>query len=98
MQTRIPRALLSITLLAALMPTRDTAQTPARRAPTATGGTDVFAVSKTDAGVTMEPVVIYRGGAFVKPPVEESEAASGAFVNEYFRAGRQYRLLSGGGD
>ena len=99
MQTRIPRALLSITLLAALIPTRDTAQTPARRAPTATtGGTVVFAVSKSDAGVTMEPVVVYRGGAFVKPPVEESEAASSAFVKEYFRAGRQYRLLSGGGD
>jgi hypothetical protein len=98
MQTRIPRALLSITLLAALIPTRDTAQVPARRAPTATGGTVVFAVSKSDAGVTMEPVVIYRGGAFVKPPVEGSEAASSAFIKEYFRAGRQYRLLSGGGD
>jgi len=99
MQTRIPRALLSITILVALMSTRDTAQVPARRAPTATtGGTVVFAVSKSDAGVTMEPVVIYRGGAFVKPPVEESEAASNAFVKEYFRAGRQYRLLSGGGD
>jgi hypothetical protein len=98
MQTRIPRALLSIILLAALGPARDAAQTPARRSPAATGGTVVFAVSKTDAGATMEPVVIYRGGAFLKPPVEGSEAATGAFVKEYFRAGRQYRLLSGGGD
>jgi len=98
MQTRIPRALLSVTLLVALAPSRAAAQTPARRALAATGGTVVFAVSKTDAGVTMEPVVIYRGGAFVKPPVEESEVASNAFIKEYFRAGRQYRLLSGGGD
>src|SRR5438105_1655637 len=98
MQTRIPCALLSVTLLVALAPSRAAAQGPARRALAATGGTVVFAVSKTDAGVTMEPVVIYRGGAFVKPPVEESEVASNAFIKEYFRAGRQYRLLSGGGD
>ena len=98
MQTRIPSALLSITLLIALTLGRDAAQTPARRAPMAAGGTVVFAVSKSDMGVKMEPVVIYRVGAFVKPPVDESEAASNAFVKEYFRAGRQYRLLSGGGD
>ena len=96
MQTRIPRLTLTLTLLAALT-CAHAAQTPARRSTTG-GGTVVFAVSKTDAGATMEPVAIYRGGAFVKPPVEESEAANKAFINEYFRAGRQYRLLSGGGD
>jgi hypothetical protein len=98
MQTRLPGSLLTLTLLAALAHTHAPAQTPARRAATAGGSTVVFAVSKGDAGVTMEPVVIYRNGAFVKPPIEESEASSNAFVKEYFRAGRQYRLLSGGGE
>ncbi|HEX8291569.1 MAG TPA: hypothetical protein VF570_07440 [Pyrinomonadaceae bacterium] len=61
------------------------------------GGTVVLAVSKHEANVTTEPVVIYRGGAYVKPPVEEA-AGSGWFVREYFRPGRKYRLLSGGGE
>jgi hypothetical protein len=90
--------LLTLALLAPSTPARAPSQAPARRA--AAGGADtvVFAVSKTEAGVTMEPVVIYRRATFVKPPVEGSEAAANAFVKEYFRAGRQYRLLSGGGE
>ncbi|PYS76907.1 MAG: hypothetical protein DMF66_12155 [Acidobacteria bacterium] len=98
MQTRLPRLLLTLTLLAALTQTRAAVQTPARRAAAGGGDTVVFAVSKSEAGVTMEPVVIYRRGTFVKPPIEDSEAAANAFVKEYFRAGRQYRLLSGGGE
>jgi hypothetical protein len=53
----------------------------------------------------VEPVVIIRRGVFVKPPVDESdvtggdiEAQSKRFIAEYFRAGRQYRLLFGGGE
>jgi hypothetical protein len=84
-------------LVCALTPTLYDAQTPARRS-AAGGSTVVFAVSKTEAGATIEPVVVYRGGAFLKPPIEGSEAATNAFVKEYFRAGRQYRLLSGGGE
>lgn len=60
-------------------------------------GTVVFAVSKYEANVTTEPVVIYRGGAYVKPPTDD-EAGSRAFVRDYFRAGRRFRLISGGGD
>jgi hypothetical protein len=108
-QTTLPRLLLALTLLAsatharsdAQTNARSAAQTPARRATAgrATAGAEavVFAVSKTDAGASIEPVVIYRRGAFAKPPIED-EAASSAFVREYFRAGRQYRLLFGGGD
>ncbi|HYE12919.1 MAG TPA: hypothetical protein VD968_00570 [Pyrinomonadaceae bacterium] len=94
-------ASVAIVLLAALsqMP-RLFAQT-ARR-----GGQDtvIFAVEKFDA-VQIEPVVIYRRGAFVKPPVEETDAPgqsvenrAQAFVKEYFRPGRRLRLLFGGGE
>jgi hypothetical protein len=61
------------------------------------GGTVVFAVSKNESNVTTEPVVIYRGGAYVKPPIDD-EAGARSFVREYFRAGRRLRLISGGGE
>jgi hypothetical protein len=98
MRTRLPRLLLALTLLAPAAYTRAAAQTP-RRASAAPAGAEavVFAVSKSDAGATMEPVVIYRRGAFVKPPIDD-EAASNAFVKDYYRVGRQYRLLFGGGE
>jgi hypothetical protein len=71
---------------------------PAHRAPQRQGGTTiVFAVAKIEAFVQMEPIVIYKGGTFIKPPID-SEAGARSFTREYFRAGRQYRLLSGGGD
>jgi hypothetical protein len=60
-------------------------------------GTVVLAVSKYESNVTTEPVVIYRGGAYVKPPTDD-EAGSRAFVGEYFRPGRKFRILSGGGE
>jgi hypothetical protein len=63
----------------------------------AQGGTVVFAVSKYEGGVTTEPVVIYRGGAYVAPPVDD-ETGPGPFAREYFRPGRKYRILSGGGE
>ncbi|HEX7318107.1 MAG TPA: hypothetical protein VF297_29660 [Pyrinomonadaceae bacterium] len=59
-------------------------------------GTVVFAVSKYEANVTTEPVVIYRGGAYVKPP--DDEPGTQSFVREYFRAGRRLRIISGGGE
>ncbi len=61
------------------------------------GGTVVFAVSKYEGGVTTEPVVIYRGGAYVVPPVDE-DPGTNPFAREYFRAGRKYRIISGGGE
>lgn len=76
---------------------------PAR--PAANKEVVVFAVNKYDAMQQMEPVVIVRRGVYVKPPVDESDVAGGdlaaqskRFIDEYFRAGRQYRLLFGGGD
>ena len=68
---------------------------PSARQKSAQGGAVVFAVEKFESNVMIEPAFIYRGGAFVAPPVD---SPSNAFTREYFRAGRKYRLLSGGGE
>jgi hypothetical protein len=60
--------------------------------------TVVFAVEKYEARVTMEPVVVYSRGTFGKPPIEGDDKTINSFVGEYFKEGRQYRLLSGGGE
>lgn len=86
------------------LPARSGAQTKATR-PAQGKDVVVFSVKKYDTMQQMEPVVIIRRGAYVKPPVDESdvtggdiEAQSRRFIGEYFRAGRQYRMLFGGGD
>lgn len=61
------------------------------------GGTVVFAVSKYESSVTAEPVVIYRGGAYEVPPIDNDNGTN-SFAREYFRGGRKYRIISGGGD
>ena len=61
------------------------------------GGTVVFAVSKYESSVTAEPVVIYRGGEYVVPPIDNDDGTH-SFAREYFRTGRKYRILSGGGE
>ena len=68
---------------------------PAARQKPEQGGTVVFAVEKYESNVMIEPAFIYRGGAFVKPP---TDVPSDSFTREYFRPGRKYRLLSGGGE
>ncbi len=47
--------------------------------------------------MSAEPVVIYRDGKYENPPVDE-EKGNNAFAREYFRAGRKFRILSGGGE
>ncbi|MFL6334402.1 MAG: hypothetical protein ACJ754_13895 [Pyrinomonadaceae bacterium] len=63
----------------------------------AQGGTVVFAVSKYESSVMAEPVVIYRGGKYEVPPIDNDDGTH-SFAREYFRAGRKYRILSGGGE
>jgi hypothetical protein len=95
MKTRTPLLVFAVSALVCAQ-----AGVGARRqkpAAAAARGTVVFAVTKYEANVTMEPVVIYERGAYVKPPIDD-EAGSRAFTREFFRAGRQFRLLSGGGD
>lgn len=69
------------------------------------GSAVIFAVEKYEANVQIEPVVILRGGAYVKPPVNESDVTGGEiqavskrFIAEHFKPGRQFRLLFGGGE
>jgi hypothetical protein len=97
----------------ALIPLRGASQTKTRqtRSPStsrADGGrsTLVFAVTKYEAAeeVQIEPVALIVGGRFVQPPVADgSESADAArsekrFIADYFRPGRSYRLLFGGGE
>jgi hypothetical protein len=63
----------------------------------AQGGAVVFAVSKYESTVTAEPVVIYRGGEYVVPPIDNDDGTH-SFARAYFPAGRKYRILSGGGE
>lgn len=72
-------------------------QKPAGAGAAQGGGAVVLAVSKSDSGVTAEPVVVYRNGAYVAPPID-SDTGTNSFVGEYFRPGRKYRIVSGGGD
>jgi len=92
--------LMLLTLIALLMPrTPSTAQTNARPgAPGASGGTVVFAVAKgTDGTFRMEPIVLMSGGKYTEPAAD-TEAATKKFADAYFRTGRQYRMIFGGGD
>lgn len=102
MQTRIPRtasafALCVSLLFAAAALSRTRAQTKRTPRPAA-APTIIFAISKYEQGVTMEPVVLYSRGVYAKPPTDGDEATIKTFVGEYFKPGRQYRVLSGGGE
>lgn len=63
------------------------------------GGFILFAVADEGGGPTIEPIALVSGGKYVFP-----ESAGGAdeelqkFSAEYFREGRKYRVVSGGGD
>jgi hypothetical protein len=72
------------------------AATAARQKPAGSGAV-VFAVSKYESSVTAEPVVIYRDGKYEAPPIDE-EKGNNAFARGYFKPGRKYRILSGGGE
>lgn len=84
----------ALSLLVCLHAPAGARQKPGRPAQ---GDTVVFAVSKYENSVTTEPVVIYRGGAYVAPPVDE-DPGTNPFARDYFRAGRRYRIISGGGE
>ncbi|HVF44959.1 MAG TPA: hypothetical protein VM936_18180 [Pyrinomonadaceae bacterium] len=103
MHARDPFKLLTLALvvstLAAVSLSRASAQTkrPAKAAAPA-AKTVIFAVSKYETNVTMEPVVVYSRGVYAKPPTDGDEATVKTFVGDYFKPGRQYRVLSGGGE
>ena len=90
---------LVVSLFAAAALSRAYAQTKRPVRPAAPAAkTVLFAVSKYEQSATMEPIVIYSRGVYAKPPIDGDEATVKSFVDEYFKPGRQYRVLSGGGE
>src|SRR5215207_6899599 len=88
---------LSLAATAAL--SRSYAQTKRPPRPAAPAAkTVIFAVSKYETNVSMEPVVIYSRGVYAKPPIDGDEATIKTFVDDYFKPGQKYRVLSGGGE
>jgi hypothetical protein len=98
--SKIILPLVLLTLISFLMPRMpSTAQTNARRgAPGASGGTVIFSLMKDTGGTFhIQPIVIISGGKYTEPTVD-NEAAAKKFTDAYFRTGRQYRVIFGGGD
>lgn len=84
-----------------------TAQTRApRRTSGNSGATVIFAVSQNEGEAQLEPIVVINRGRYAQPPVgglnpkESAQAVRNEkrFIADYFRAGREYRLLFGGGE
>ena len=101
LSTRAARALtLLLSALAAAGAAANVAAQTARQG----GGTVVFAVQRYDTNqLTIDPVAVVSGGRFTAPPSSYAEtdadkARADRFIKEYFRAGRKYRLLFGGGE
>jgi len=96
MKTRTRRATLALSLLLLTQAAGGARQSPARGGSAAATRAVVFAVEKFEANVMIEPAFVYSRGAFPEPPVDG--AGSDAFVRQFFRQGRKYRVLSGGGE
>jgi hypothetical protein len=59
----------------------------------------VCAVSgEGDAEMTLDPIVIVRNGRLEAPYAEYNDTAQSRFAGSYFKSGRKYRLLFGGGE
>lgn len=102
MHARIPFKPLAlvVSMLAVISLSRAGAQTkkPSTRPAAPAAKTVIFAISKYEMNISMEPIVIYSRGVYAKPPIDGDEATVKTFVDDYFKPGRQYRVLSGGGE
>lgn len=97
---KITPTILALTLASSIFPlTHGFTQTKAGRSAPPGASAVVFAVKKYDAASApqMEPIVIINGGKYTPPPLDD-EAAAKKFTGSYFRTGRQYRVLFGGGE
>ena len=93
--------ILSLTLVSLLMPgTPGAAQTSGPRSgESAGGGTVIFSLKKeTEGSFHIEPIVIISGGKYTEPPAGGDAGVMKKFTDSYFGAGRQYRVIFGGGD
>src|SRR6185436_18462874 len=70
------------------------AQAPANR----NQPTIVFAVTEEEGNFNLDAVVAINGKILRAPFSEDKEAQQDAFAKQYFAAGKNYRLLFGGGE
>lgn len=81
--------------------TRASQKAEGRRSQTPSGETVLFAVKRYEQHTPIDPIVIVRRGAYVAPPVDEGghkSAAARRFIDDYFKRGRRFRMLFGGGE
>lgn len=98
-------ALLAALVLTPAAPSVLTRRAGAQRAARAGKSTIIFAVQPQESGATIDPVAFVSRGRYAAPPsggegYGESKAESARarrFIGDYFRPGRKYRLLFGGG-
>jgi len=70
-----------------------------RQAATRADGILVCAVSgEGDAEMSLDPIVMVRKGRLEAPYAEYNDTAQSRFAGSYFKSGRKYRLLFGGGE
>lgn len=91
-------ALLICALCCTLAPRAGLAQTTRR--PQASAPVAVFVVSGEETDKSVDALVLINGRQFKAPPMEElnNERNTRLFAENYFRAGRRYRLTFGGGE
>lgn len=59
----------------------------------------LFAVTKTQQGASLDPIVIINQGRLTQPPSGEQDTLTlRRFANSYYQPGRRYRFLFGGGE
>jgi hypothetical protein len=99
MQPTLP-VLLSILISFVVPRSANVAQTNINRAPQDTEEKVIFSVTKyaEQPTVHIEPIVIIRAGKYLPPPAEAEPAVTKKFTDTYFRPGRRYRVVFGGGD
>jgi hypothetical protein len=94
--------ILSLMLISSIMPGMPGAartNPPRRSAQRSDGATVIFSFFKETVGTFyIEPIVIISGGKYTEPPAGEEAGVMKKFTDSYFQAGRQYRVIFGGGD
>jgi hypothetical protein len=78
---------------------------PAKSAPTqkkpqaqTVAGTAIFAVSKLENEVTLDPIVIFNKGQYINPLPDENEPFVKQVASKYMRTGQKHRVIFGGAE
>jgi hypothetical protein len=106
-RNRFAAALIAVLLFIA--PTIVKSQTPQKPAPKSTptqkkpqaqtvAGTAIFAVSKLENEVSLDPIVIFNKGQYINPLPDENEAFVKQVAAKYLRTGQKHRVIFGGAE